>query len=1125
MRAITNLISWSTLQYNNIYANCCDNYFEVTYKLDPGESDHEVWLIYAYAFGAGTNIQIIEAAGIPYTTTFGATSSAALSPTFILTQGNELTIKYRYCSNVAIGANEQIQLTLTCNNHAIPDHSFSFKFRGRDIVADYTSFIAEQSAVFTNCTNDCDTIKDLLHLNNPSSLPIHVTSTLSTTCGFNFFIDGNPIDITDFQLPVGQSVLQINNPGCVVPAPCDFDILFDFCGNTLNIPITHDITYCNSCGIDCRGITISSNPISMPKVAIAPDFDYGPTIFTPSNSTWIWGQNSGGAYTPTYSTSGIRIDYPSTIGFTESFIGCQLPNSYTYSPTFTAGDALTFYWYFETGNISNNTWEVSYSGLLTGGSPINLIPAGTILPNTVYQGTISIPSFVDPGIVTYNQGYYDIRNYSLVNGDYIEVKNVRFQLQQVVKQILLPQIDLDCSTLNSYNATSIGDAKEITFQYYYHNGFADFSKVYFNPWAFDATADFHSKYPGGVITEPYSGFVVDVMSSWIGTGLQEMNFLGPNNQKNYKAYINLIDGNQFEIVLQFFFIQDLLDWVDLYDTENRRKLLYSSADISTLELTNTANSVYLQTKAFGYLIYIYDTNYIVGYTNTVPPKPIAYECYADNKVMFDVRWWNQGLNGGLPEMSNHSFSFSRNSNPVTQLSSIRPTTASFDVYYNGTIDHAIFWLFDTSQNDNTIDFYDNYDSSRALIPTSISNGVIDHHIEGPSVAVTNLGSGHYYVSATISKNINPNGQYRLAAICYDTTNDIVNSFLSDSLSVKNTVDLWDVCCDMSVDVHWYDYNNDYNDPCFMPTVKERIKNDMYIDAGPFQTCLENLGMPVGANWLDYMEAVILNIYIKRDTYPTPTQRTYFMYATYGALRDTSITGNWDLTNASPYLTVGESGSTLYTSWTGRVLWNDTPFTPSFTRSVQVSDMTNWMDRSLATGVNATNYANFHNITYNWADQDVYFEYLFKFDLTSFLPTAPPLFLAQINQLHPMGFEPVSPTYTEIITDVVIEGWDGSTLTPITGSFCLANYDYLKVTTTLDASYTDGILIATLNYYPYTEFDIKEHETAPAIQISMMSDPEMFNVDSNFTAGNAVFFIDCSQLSAGDYEICSIRIKE
>lgn len=1109
MHIITNLNEWATTFLDNpAFTGCCDSEVEVFVELDPGDADHEIDIVYLFCSLSNT-VEITEVGGIPYTTIPGNSINVDISPNFVLTQGNQLSIKFKYCPGMALSALDQIQLTLGCANHG-GYHNFQYSVVGIDIVSAYTNIIAESTAIFNDCQGICNVKKDLLHFNNPSNFNLPVTCTLTTTCGFGFFIDGNPIDITDFQMPPGQSVLQISNPGCVVAAPCNFDFAFDFCGNVVNIPVTHDLSYCNPCGLDCRGITINSNPISMPKVTFAPDYSFD---FLTSTGNYSFGGSTG---IFTEFTSYQRIDWN-----TGDILGYIAANGagfspFVYTPTFNTGDDVQLYWYFETKDLIGTDYEIQIDGTTSGLGNITIIPSGSLSANTIYQGVISIPSFVDPGVISTSIFYINIAS-GTNPGDFLEIGNRRLQVQKIQKPNLVSAANLDCSTLNTYNSTAVGDSKTVTFQLYYANEFKDFTRVWFNPWMFDSAADYTTKYGGGAITEPQSGWVIDVMTSMIGTGIYPMTYPGPNNQLNYGCYINIINDHDFEIIFDFFLIQDLKDWVDLYDLDNNRKLLYTENTPLAPYLQNVTNSVYLNQKAMGYLIYIYDPNIIQGYTPTTPPKPVYYECALDRKVMFDVRWWNQGLNGGLPEMSNPIFAFTRNTNPVTELSTINPTDVTFTVFYPGVIDNVIFWLFDESNTDNSINFYVNYDSSRALIPTVTTPGIIDNHLESPSQAVTAIGGGYYSVSCRIGKSLNPLGTYRLGAICYSSSTDIVNSFLSDQLSVKTSVDIYDICCPLDVDVHWLDAIHDYNTSCFMPTLKERIKNDMYVTGGNFDTCLQNLGMPAGNNFLDYLVGVVLTIYQKRDTYPTVNDRSYFLYGTYTSDKD-PLTGIWD----NPYseLFCSDDGTTLYTSWAGRVLWNDTPLPGN---QVFVGPMNQYYNRTqlpLATG---NSYVNFHNVTWNWADQDIYFEYNFLFNLETLVQGSTGVYLAQVNQLHPTNYDSPTNPYGQILDSMTVYGWKNGVSTLVAGAFCFDKYDYLEVTITESVGYTDGKLIATLNYAPYTEYNISENESFVPTNYAQSVDVEMYDVDSDFVGGVAKFKIDTSQLQPGNYQICAIRI--
>ena len=857
----------------------------------------------------------------------------------------------------------------------------------------------------------------------------------------------------------------------------------------------------------------------MPKITLVPPYMMNPAVL--GLSTWGILEMSGLGHSPIYLTNYFQQTYLAAgtgdLRVSPQSVGPYAEVPFVYAPTFNTADHVTLYWKIQTYNITNPDFQIEYDGTLTGGSPIVLVPVGSVASNTIYEGQIDIPSFLDPGTPN-NIGEFIISSTTITNGDIIEIAPQYISLQQVQKPNLLATANLDCSTLNDYNTSAIGDSKTATFQLYYANEFKDYVRVWFNPWMFDATADFLTKYGNIAITEPQSGWVADVMASWIGAGPQPMAFSGPNNQLNYRCYINIIDQHQFEITFDFFLIQDLKDWVDLYDIDNRRKLVFTENTPLAPYLLNASNSVYLNQKAMGYLIYIYDPNVIVGSVGT-PPKPIYCECFIDRKVMFDVRWWNQGLNGGLPEMSNPTFAFTRNSNPVSQLSTINPTNVTFTVFYPNTIGNAVFWLFDESNTDNSIDFYANYDSSRALIPTITTPGVIDNHLESPSQAITSLGGGYYSVSCRIGTGVNPNGSYRLGAICYSSGTDVVNSFLSDTLSVKSVPDVNDICCPLDVDVHWLDYMTDHNTSCFMPTLKERVRNRMYIEGGAFNDCLITLGMPSGTSWIDYLGYFALIIYQRRDNYPTINDRTYFIYDQMDAYRDTSISGNWNYNSSKP-LVISDDGTTIYSEWGGRVLWNDTPLPGN---KVIKSDMTNWFDFTPVSVVQGNQYVAASNVTYNWADKDIYFQYMLVFDLSSFIPGATSVTLAQINQLHPMDYDSNTNPYGQILDTITITGWKDGTPTTLVGSFCADKYDYLEVEIQ-EVGALDGKLIATLNYQPYTEYTIKEHESyASTSGASQMIDVEMYDVDSDFVGGVAKFKIDTSLLQAGNYQICAIRL--
>ena len=96
MRAISSLVQ-NAVGLNAVYAGCCATYFDVTFELDPGEADFQIEEV--FVFGTSTvQIQILEAGGLPYSTPYTSTVNIGLSPYFILTQGNQFTLRFRFCS-------------------------------------------------------------------------------------------------------------------------------------------------------------------------------------------------------------------------------------------------------------------------------------------------------------------------------------------------------------------------------------------------------------------------------------------------------------------------------------------------------------------------------------------------------------------------------------------------------------------------------------------------------------------------------------------------------------------------------------------------------------------------------------------------------------------------------------------------------------------------------------------------------------------------------------------------------------------------------------------------------------------------------------------------------------------
>lgn len=1128
MRAITNLIEYPGGP-NIIYSGCCNHYFEILFELDPGEADHEISEVYA-SIGTGKQIEILEIGGIPYTTPFSNSTYAYLTSNFILTQGNQLSIKYKYCSNVTGTGGDYWQLTLRCANHS-GDHRFMYLFNILDGATITNSLIAENSGTFSDCTNNCGAIADLLHFNNPSALPLAITSTLSTTCGFSFFIDGTPIDILDFQMPPGNTVLQISNPGCAITSSCPFTIDFNLCGTNISIPINHVIADCDTCGIDCQGIMVQTNNIPGVEYAIVnPWNEISISQLDVNNNYNDWFVNPGtpGACSFIISPPLLHIDVVGwTGGMGVTLTQTIIPqNIYNFSSHFTNGQDVILHFKMFTGNWTNtHSTAKLFAPYLTGGYVNIPFPGGYIQPNTNYDISISIPSFTLPisyiGDTFISIDYGDVVD-PVSNGNILEIYLLQLTLQLAGQYALLDPTNQNCSDMALYNQTAIGDSKTITYTLNYHNGWRDNVELWFNPWLFSDTGDFTPISGGTNPTNPGAGWTITSQTAWIGDGnWHPMTLVAggyESSQRNGQAWFEIIDQTQFKIHYFFYVIEDINGWINGIQLENRRKLLYSSITEPN-QLTLSNYSVYNLQKKFASLFYIYDVNINL---NTTGGRPVYYECNTTKFVNFTNRFWNYGIGGGRPEMQNATFNLSRNSNPVTDFSVYAPTTVEFLVDNPGSVvDNIIFWVFDTSGTNNNIDFLSNYDSSRALITTNATPGlIVDNHIITPTVGATNVSGFTYSVYADIGNNLNPSGKYRIGAICYDNTFKIVNSFLSQEITVNTVPDVSLICNDLDVTSDWKDYLNTHNTNCFSPTIKERISNTLRIDVGPFNSTLISLGMnPMTNSWLDYLIGIQLTIYRKVNDLPSIGSTAFAYYNQYTSARNISFTGNWE--NRDNGFVVSDDGTTITTNWEGIVSWEDTPVSPM---DIYKSPTSQYLERTLY-GPSASSFIASNNITNNWGNQDIYFEYLFIFDVSAITNYASLIGLTYINLLSPCLEEPNPLPFSTESMDMEIYGVKGTNspeLITIT-QICDNQYDYLIVKTF--APYY-GLLpfIAMFEAYPYSNFTLYENDTVPGNFTQLIASP-LYDVDTQFdTMGIAYYKVDLSQLPAGKYRFSGLKIQ-
>lgn len=675
-----------------------------------------------------------------------------------------------------------------------------------------------------------------------------------------------------------------------------------------------------------------------------------------------------------------------------------------------------------------------------------------------------------------------------------------------------------------YNTGAIGEKKQLVLQFQYDKGFfANGTMIYFNPVMFDVVCNYALKYGSGIVDSPppagwvYTFNVADVLAGGIPMQLYGAG-INANSQKNITATIYMVSSYMFNIVLDFYLIADIENWIDTNMLPNQPKLLRNHIS-APIELTNSVQSVYNTDKKLCVLVYISDPNNLVEIPASNPVQYENFKCHTIKSMPITARFYNHGLYGGASEMSNPLFTLFRNLTPVTTLSSVLKTQVKFQIDYPGTLTNVVFWVIDSTQIDNTLDFVTNYDSSRGEITTIPGIGLIDNNLYSPSVAPTLIAPGVWECSAHIGINLNTSGQYYIIAVCYNSGTYLVNSFISEPYSVTQ-IPGTEICCPLFVKSTWLDYFNNYAGSCFSPTMKERISNQMLIGIGDFENCLKDYGWnPSTIDWVTYVTDIKLNIYRKQTNFPVVGQSTYFMFNQYQSNRVPGYPNNFN--NLSPDFDCAEVGLDFLVTWNGRVRYEQNALPGS---QVFVANDLTPLNRIPAGAIGST-YVSTLGINYNWADTDIYFEYIVRLDLSSLFTQPFILNLVTINMIHPIDFETTPNPFTSLFKPLTIQGVSGTNPPQtITGQFCKGQFDYLIVT--MEDNVTPNLVghfIAMIDPNPYGIGNLQEDDPVTSSQgfIQLDSTP-IYNTSTSFS-GSAQFYVDLASLPVGKFQLCGLFI--
>ena len=669
-----------------------------------------------------------------------------------------------------------------------------------------------------------------------------------------------------------------------------------------------------------------------------------------------------------------------------------------------------------------------------------------------------------------------------------------------------------CESSDVYNVATICEEKLIQYQLRYDPGItAGAFQVFFNPWMFANFCDIASKYPGGNInSQPPVSFFFDYLASMSVGTTYPMTLIGAAsnffNQLNYSCDITIQGANLFVIEFKFYMIEDIDDWLTNVMINNQPKWRRNNINaVNPNEgdpiLDNSMPSVYNMPKKLCSLFYTIDN------FNLINDNP--RECYYINSISWTARYYNKGLYNGASEFTNHNFTFIRNSQNVTSLSTVDETTVEFEINIPagyGTLAAIWFQLFQETDTNNNVDFLANYDSSRGEILTNPVAGVIDNHLRTPSL-ITNVGTV-YTITAQIGTTVDLSKTYRLAAIVYASDGVTVNTFVSDALQVSN-VPTWDCenCQIQPIESTFANYYHSIETECFRPVAKERIKHSFTIDQNDFVDCLSEYGTV--NEWRIFLKSIQLNVYRREINFPSSGQSTLFVWQTHQSNRIVGFPNNWQNLGS---MVVADSGSTVDIEFTTNILWQTTPFSGT---SVLTCNNSTYMNRTNV-GALGSVYATTLGILNDWRGETIYLEYVFNFDL-ALIMSVPSFNLSQVMafRLRPIENESNNSGFDPIIESMLIEceTSPGNYVAVTNGQICPDTCSNVRVTYCANQPGKFILFANPINggVAQLIEFDpVVSPQNLPAFIAS--------NMDEDFdNCASIVFSMD--QWPSGQYELC------
>lgn len=700
--------------------------------------------------------------------------------------------------------------------------------------------------------------------------------------------------------------------------------------------------------------------------------------------------------------------------------------------------------------INNTTIdEISYSFSFIGGACDGLV----LPPN----GSVSAGNSINP-IFTFTPTLPSQNlscNINISIGSCSQTIQVVGGSEEIICEECLCCVDIQIQTAGNYLTTDSGfcspdvlyskasflDKKTIVYKMKYQSALVTGFRVQFTPGLFILECELPSE-----LNQPLSiGYYIQYLSGAHPDGVAQtmlLNGAGSNalNLKNWEVYFRPVNAANgfFNVEFTFYVIQDYESLLTNLLWNNAKKLTRTTLSATT-DWTNTLTSVYNTDKK-----YLSGEFYISDPATLVNDSPFACNQIACSN--FAARFYNRGINNASSEFLFPQFTLSRANGIVNNFSVLEPTRITFKInipaIYGTSAPVIVYHLFDTSINDDSVDFLTSTDSSRYRVLSYTGTAVLNNHLVAPGVAPY-LNTGAWECALYVGTTVNPTSVYRVAAIVYSSNGEMVNTFLSEEIRVTRFPDM-DCNCKPDFDSSFIQYWQKTKADCFQPVAKERIGHELILSEGDFGTCLADLGV-TDLVWPRQLKSVRLKIYKRKDNYPTIGKTTFFEYETHYSERDFAYPGNFHNYNN---LIVSDTGPNIgddvaMTIRDIRVPWEYTPFQPG---QVTTADTATYLNRTPAGGL-TNSYISGAFATQTWTNEDVYFEYTFEFDL--FPQVGVPFFWKTVKAfiVNAIEIEPNNGGYDQVITDVTIEGKDKLTglYQEIEAPICFSDWDAIKLT--------------------------------------------------------------------------------